>query len=225
MDFYKKISQRIEDLILAVVALGILVVSIEYAQYYLDHQNSIDLPLFFQRLFLFMTVVVFTSYYFIAYTAYFNTAKTENQFKPYSPRKIIALYLNDLAQVMVASWLYAALLIGNLTSAPDNSQPGTLNLSINLMQMMFSTMLVWHLIVLAWYFIADGANRCKLIHACYTALYSLILLIIYLIPKTMISEFVYIWGLLITYLLIVISLYYFKGAHDIKAAINSHYSE
>lgn len=222
MNFYKKISQRIEDLILAVVALGILVVSIEYIQFFLDHKNNINYSAFIQRVFLFIIVVIFTSYYFIAYTAYFNTKHIEDNFKPFSPRKTIALYLNDLIQITIASWLYAALLIGNLTSAPDNVPEMPIIVTTSLLQTIFTIMFLWHLVVLTWYLMSSGSKRDKLIHTIYSFIYLVIVIIINSMNIEKSNEYIYVWYLLAFYFSVVISLYYFKGIYDMEEAIASH---
>jgi hypothetical protein len=222
MNLYKKISSRIEDLILAVVSLGILVVSIEYVQYFLGHQGSIDLAFFAQRIFLFISVVTFTSYYFISYTAYFNTKQIEEDFKPFSPRKTIVLYLNDLTQVTVSSWLYAALLIGNLTSASSGSSTESIKITVSLMQTIFMIMLIWHLVVLVWYFMSGSENRSKILHSIYLFIYVAIVFMITIIPSDLFNEFTYVWCLLISYFGVVLSLYYFKGIYDMEKAIDSH---
>jgi hypothetical protein len=222
MNIYNKISHRIEDLILAVVALGILVVSIEYVQYYLDHRTTISYTEFSQRIALFITVVIFTSYYFIAYTAYFNTKSIEGEFLPLSSVRTVVLYLNDLAQVTIASWLYAALLIGNLTSAPNNSNVKSLAITIDLMQVVFFVMLLWHLVVVLWYFLSKANFRNIKIHSIYSLIYAALCAALQYINFDLSVEHLYVWILIAIYFFNVISLYYFKGIYDIDAAVRSH---
>lgn len=224
--FYIKIAGRIEDLILAIVALGILVVSIEYVQFYLDNKETINLIHFSQRLCLFFSVILFTSYYFIAYSAYFTTKHISDSYSNLSARRMVAMYINDLAQVTIASWPYAILLIGTLTSAPDKisgiSSVADIDISITIEQinLLFIIMLLWHVTVIVWYIISLGDKRDVVIHGIYVVIYAALVMITNTLMNYLVGE--WIWVFILLYLCLVLSLYKTKGIPDIKASMASN---
>jgi len=221
MHFYTKITEVMEDLIVAIVALGILVVSVEYVQFFLDHRDIINYADMAQRLVLFACVVLFTSYYFVTYSAYFINKKNSVFFQELSAGRMIVLYILDLLAITTASWLYAVLLIGTLTSAPDNlpAHAADIDVSINVsdMSVIFMIMLIWHFIILIWYFVSGGNREDKSLHAMYTVLYvSLLILSGHVIQGGLI-----VWAYILCYLCLIVSLYVLKGIPDIEAALLS----
>lgn len=219
--FYYKISNVMEDLIIGIVALGILVVSFEYIQFYIDFKDQIIMFDFLERIFLFIAVIMFTAYYFVSYSAYFSNKDFDNKCDIYSARRMVVMYLLDLMSITVASWLYAVLLIGVLTSTPNNipdvASQLNLKITINDMNAIFTIMLIWHSIITIWYFIALGSRSDKVLHI----IYSLIYLGLYVLTDY-VSTHIFVWFFIAIYIILVLSLYYFKGIPDIQKAIDSH---
>ncbi len=219
--FYYKISGVMEDLIIGLVALGILVVSFEYVQFYMDFRDQITFTDFSQRLLLFITVVMFTAYYFVAYSAYFSNANFDKTCDHYSARRMVVMYLLDLIAITVSSWLYAVLLIGVLTSVPSDLPNSikqiTLSITLDDMDTVFKIMFVWHTIVAIWYFVAMGDKKDKLLHIRYIVIYFVLI-----VCESFCTDEFLVWIFILTYLLLVLSLYYFKGVPDIQKSIDSH---
>jgi hypothetical protein len=218
--FYNKISGVMEDLIIAIVALGILVVSFEYIQFYIDFKNQIPTIDFAQRILLFLAVVMFTAYYFVSYSAYFSNKNNHKSCANYSAGRMVIMYLLDLLGVTIASWLYAVLLIGVLTSTPDNlpEKVTEMNLQITLndMNTLFTIMFLWHTTVTLWYFAAQGDKQDKRLHIMYVLAYFLLICC----TAYCTDEFL-VWLFIGIYIFLVLSIYYFKGIPDIKKAIES----
>ncbi|WP_147291781.1 hypothetical protein [Alteromonas aestuariivivens] len=226
-NLYKNVAGRIEDLILAIVALGILVVSIEYIQFYLYHRElNLDTHGFIQRIVLFLVVILFTSYYFLAYSAYFSHNDTDDNLSNLCSLRLITMYILDLIQVTLAALPYAILLIGTLSSAPDqfNSwKPGefiALKISLNQMHLLFVIMMCWHLVVYAWYMVASGDQSSKRLHLGYTACYVLLAMQSAYAPQWAEKSPFFVWGLIGVYMLLVLSLYLSKGKQDVQRAID-----
>jgi len=222
--FYAKVSSRIEDLILAIVALGILVVSIEYVQLYLDHPDSINWVIFAEKMVLFLAVILFTAYYFLAYSAFFQRQSTHKRLRELRAGRIVALYMIDLAQVAIAALPYTVLLVGTLTSAPDEYSSDSvlkadhLGVTINHLQFLFWVMLLWHIIVGSWYAVFARSRWSFGLHGVYVLVYIALLVILPFIQDNMESSLIK-WCLILGYLFIVISLYVTKGRRDINKLI------
>lgn len=220
-NFYNKVSSRIEDLILAIVALGILVVSIEYVQFFLDHRGNIDVYGFSQRLVLFFAVIVFTSYYFLAYSAYFCCPQVDQSFNGLSARRMIVMYILELVQVTLATLPYAILLIGTLTSAPDKFSSGLtldkvdISISLDQLALLFIIMSAWHLVAFSWYSISFGDKSDRRLHLIYLVIYLVFYALVQWLGRALEVDIIE-WILIVAYLMVVLSLYFTKGVKDLQ---------
>lgn len=218
--FYSKLSEKISDLILAVIALGLLVVSVEYVQFLTDYPGSLHNPEFWKRIALTLLVIVFTAYKFIAYSAYFCTPDNDSALASLGPWRIILMFLCDLAQVTLVAWLYAILLIGHLTSAGDSSSTNDVTLGANVMLYLFAFMALWHLAVLIWYVLARGQGRNKTIHGGFVLVYAVAVVILLLVEPGR-DRTIADWSAIGFYAVCILWLYRLKAVPDINKAIKS----
>ncbi len=218
--FYSKLSEKISDLILAVIALGLLVVSVEYVQFLTDYPGTLHNPEFWKRIALTSLVIIFTAYKFIAYSAYFCAPDNASTLASLGPWRIILMFLCDLAQVTLVAWLYAILLIGHLTSAGDNSSTNEVTLGANVMLYLFGFMALWHLAVFIWYALARGQRYNKTIHGGFVLVYAIAVMILLLIEPSN-DRAIMDWSAIGFYALCVLLLYRLKAVPDINKAIQS----
>jgi hypothetical protein len=157
--FYDSISKRISELMLAVIALGMLLVSVEYVQNIVLKPEDLGAIALVKRICLVLLVFVFTSYNFVAYTAYFHPDSKRKAFSALSDMRILLLFFIDLTQVMITGWLYATLLLGNITDLGDSHFPAGDLLYPSTLLSLFTFMALWHFSVLIWYFVRMDSYR------------------------------------------------------------------
>lgn len=244
MNFYNKVAERVEDLILGVVALGILFVSIEYVQFALEFKQQLAESRlsteFVQRIVLFFAVLIFSSYYLISYAAYFAHKSEKNGGTKFKSSQIVILYILELLQVTVAAGLFAVVLIGDLTGInfKNYDQADTafnlIEVTLSSIGMIYFFMIVWHSVVFIWYWLwhvfLSGKvffiHRDLIVHSCYVATYICLFFVINYISAinlesdTLLSAVEY--SFIVLYIMIVISLFLTKAIPDMDKAIDSH---
>ena len=216
--FYNRLSEKISDLILAVIALGLLVVSVEYVQFLTDHPGTFADPEFWKRIALALLVTVFTAYKFVAYSAYFCDEANAARLAQLSPVRVILMFLCDLAQVMLVAWLYAVLLIGHLTSLGGREGATEVTLGDNMIQFLFLFMALWHVAVLLWYIVARGRWRDRVVHGGFAAAYLLAVGVLSLVEGAGQRGLVD-WSAIVFYGACVVLLYRIKAIPDIGNAL------
>ncbi|WP_018871086.1 hypothetical protein [Thioalkalivibrio sp. ALgr3] len=216
--FYNRLSEKISDLILAVIALGLLVVSVEYVQFLTDHPSTIRDPEFWKRIVLTALVTVFTAYKFVAYSAYFCNPDNGARLAGLSPRRIVVLFLLDLVEVTLVAWLYAILLIGHLTSLGGREATISVELGATMLPFLFLFLALWHLTVLVWYWVARGGYRDMLIHLAFALAY-LAMMTLLLATDTVRYKELFDWGAIAFFAGCVALLYWVKGIPDIRNAL------
>lgn len=218
--FYSKLAEKMSDLILAIVAIGILVVSVEYVQYVIDIPDALRRADFWKRVMLTVIVITFTSYYFIAYASYFSRSHEDQPMGAVGPHRTVAMFLLDLVQVMLTAWLYAVLLIGNLTSAGEGAEVNCLTVKFSLLGLIFVFMTIWHVTVLCWYVASRGAWRDKILHVAFTSTYLLLAVSAY-VAQAHSAPVGLQWLFISAYFLCVVLIYHLKAIPDIKRAIRT----
>jgi hypothetical protein len=204
MDFYyDRISKRIGDLLLAVVALGLLLVSVEYIRFAQNYPEAVGNQEFWKRTIFTVLVIIFSSYNFIAYAAYFNVEKKTRPLL--NPVRLIFLYLTDLAQVTLTAWLYSIVLIGNITSA--GSSPAAIEVGVDTFIYLFFFMLLWHLIVIGWYALSKGPRAAMLLHARFAAAYFIASAVLFLFDFPAYSNLIE-WLCIIFYAVLIFAIYW-----------------
>ncbi|WP_017940428.1 MULTISPECIES: hypothetical protein [unclassified Thioalkalivibrio] len=216
--FYSRLSEKISDLILAVIALGLLVVSVEYVQFLTDHPGTFVDPEFWKRIILALLVTVFTAYKFVAYSAYFCAPDNATRLARLSPVRVILMFLCDLAQVMLVAWLYAVLLIGHLTSLGGREGATEVTLGDNMIQFLFLFMALWHVAVLLWYTVARGTWRDRAVHGGFAVAYLLAIGMLSLVDGVLSRQWTD-WIAIAFYGACVVLLYRLKAIPDIRNAL------
>ncbi len=217
---YNKLSEKISDLILAVIALGLLVVSVEYVQIITDNPQMLKNPDFWKRIALTSLVTAFTAYKFVAYSAYFCNPDNCQRLAGLSEWRIVVLFLLDLVEVTLVAWLYAVMLIGHLTSLGDAIVSSDIALGATTIPFLFLFLALWHLTVLLWYLVARGSRRDRRVHAGFMAAYLLAMMLLSLPDIDPIRELTD-WLAIAFFAACVGLLYRLKAIPDIRAAARS----
>lgn len=216
--FYNRLSEKISDLILAVIALGLLVVSVEYVQFLSDYPSTIRDPEFWKRITLTALVTVFTAYKFVAYSAYFCNPANSERLERLSPRRIVVLFLLDLVEVTLVAWLYAILLIGHLTSLGGREATENVELGPTMIPFLFLFLALWHLAVFAWYLVARGGRYNQFLHVGFAGVYLLAMLVLVVVDTDR-YKVLFDWGAILFFALCVGLLYWLKAIPDIRDAL------
>lgn len=214
---YNKLSEKISDLILAVIALGLLVVSVEYVQVLTNNPDTLKNPEFWKRIALTSLVTAFTAYKFVAYSAYFCNPSNCQRLAGLSEWRIVVLFLLDLVEVTLVAWLYAVMLIGQLTSIGDEIISTDIELGATTIPFLFLFLALWHLTVLLWYVVAQGDWSDRGLHAGFAAAYLLAVLVLVSIDTARFGALAD-WLAIGFFALCVGLIYRLKAIPDIRAA-------
>lgn len=234
--FYKHtLAARINDLLMGVIALGILVVAIEYIQIGTSLRNFNDVHNLLQRLVLLLLVVFFACYILIAYSAYWDaTPEIEQElnvasFDELSSSRIIVIFLLDIIQVALVACMVGTMLVGDLTNFRSIPPSPEVSLDLNLIDFafLFALAFAWHTVIVIWYSIRDGGFQIRSVHTGYLGIYLVLFTGILIMAQWEDTSWHRIveWMLTIIFGTLIGTLFVIKGKSDLERAarqLSSH---
>ncbi len=182
-DYYAgHVMDRVNQIQLAVIGLGIAILAINYLSLVTFDSDVLTSPLFWQRLVLLMLVILFASYTALVYNAYpvrMRNSESDRIVGGY-PIRIFALFLIDIFQVAIAAGMFGVLFVpgayqlhsSELCGAGLAAQ-GCIGFSEHAIEMIFVLGAFWHLSATAWYAISDGVGvRDVRVHGAFAVVYA-----------------------------------------------------
>lgn len=183
LEYYaRRIMPRVQEVILAVIGLGILILALNYMNLVTTDIAVLGVENFWKRVALVVLVIFFSSYIAITYGAYSDDDGPAKK----TVRRIgglFALFLLDLAQITFAASMFGVLYINDaaeVLAEPVCQQlhlaSPCLALPIYGQTMIFAFGALWHVTVAVWYLVAEGlGDRNVRVHVGFGASYVILI--------------------------------------------------
>lgn len=182
--YQSTLSPLIVQIILVVVALGLLDVSLDYVGRALHDIAILGEARFWQRVVLLLSVLAFTTYNLISYSTEAATTAADAGWNgtTRTPGRVVGLFLLDLLQVAVLGWMYVSLLVGE---PGEQAIRGADRLTLEPIHFVFIATLAgcWHVLVLLWHWVAGSRGEAMASHARFTLMFWLIAATAVLLPS------------------------------------------
>lgn len=184
--YTRHVMDRVNQIQLAVIGIGIAILAINYLGLMTAEIDVLSSPPFWQRVILLLLVILFSSYTALVYSAYLIRVDDPetSHIKGGHPVRILTLFLLDIFQATVTACMFGVLFIPDavqlLSSPPCSEQlisQQCLGLPELAIEMIFLLGAAWHVLVTAWYVVADGFRKPDVRnHCCFASIYVLLAL-------------------------------------------------